>query len=152
MKIIEAQNALLSNYELYQHLVDQKKRNKEARRRVPGNLATMSNEMISYFRRKPGPFSNQEKTGAYHEGSFAEFFARVGDENLDGKLSKAEVLTIFNLRPCSIPVLSTMVEDLEGRFGEDEQKRLLRAIAEVLGQNEPTIDEQEVLQSTENGH
>jgi len=45
MKILESQNALLSNYEVYQHIVDQQKRNKANKRRVPGNLATLMTEV-----------------------------------------------------------------------------------------------------------
>jgi transcriptional regulator of met regulon len=37
MKILESQNALLSNYEVYQHLADQRKKNKAQNRRVPAN-------------------------------------------------------------------------------------------------------------------
>jgi len=47
MKILESQNALLSNYEVYQHIVDQQKRNKSYKRRVPGNLATLMTEVCS---------------------------------------------------------------------------------------------------------
>jgi len=45
MKILEAQSALLSNYEVYQHIVDQQKRNKAHKRRMPGNLATLMTEV-----------------------------------------------------------------------------------------------------------
>lgn len=92
---------------------------------------------------------------AYHDGSFEELFPRLGDAGLGGRLSKAELLTIFNLRPAAIPVLNNIIEDLDERFSEDEQRSLLRIIAEVLGQNDPTdptILEQDVVPSTENGH
>ena len=47
MKILESQNALLSNYEVYQHLVDQQRNNKVTGRKVPGNLATLRTEVSS---------------------------------------------------------------------------------------------------------
>ena len=38
MKILEAQSAVLSNYEVYQHLADQKYRYKQGKHRGPSNL------------------------------------------------------------------------------------------------------------------
>lgn len=40
MKVIEAQSAVLSNYEVHQHLVEQRKRGLKEQRRGPSNLAT----------------------------------------------------------------------------------------------------------------
>jgi hypothetical protein len=48
MKILESQNALLSNYEVYQHLVDQRKRNKAQNRRVPANAHQAMTEVGSH--------------------------------------------------------------------------------------------------------
>jgi hypothetical protein len=45
MKILESQNALLSNYEVYQHIVDLRKRNKTQNRRVPGNAHHIMTEV-----------------------------------------------------------------------------------------------------------
>jgi hypothetical protein len=45
MKILESQNALLSNYEVYQHIVDQRKRNKTQNRRLPGNVHHVMTEV-----------------------------------------------------------------------------------------------------------
>jgi hypothetical protein len=45
MKILESQNAVLSNYEVYQHLVDHQKTLKQKQRRGPGNLATLIKEV-----------------------------------------------------------------------------------------------------------
>jgi hypothetical protein len=45
MKILEAQNALLSNYEVYQHIVDTQKADKAKKRRIPGNLAMLVTEV-----------------------------------------------------------------------------------------------------------
>jgi hypothetical protein len=45
MKIVEAQNALLSNYEVYQHIIDQRKQNKKQNRRVPANAHHVMNEV-----------------------------------------------------------------------------------------------------------
>lgn len=45
MKILESQNALLSNYEVYQHIIDQRKRNTAQNRRVPGNVHHVMTEV-----------------------------------------------------------------------------------------------------------
>lgn len=45
MKVIESQSAVLSNYEVYQHLVDQRDRYKKTKRRGPPNLETVVREV-----------------------------------------------------------------------------------------------------------
>ena len=45
MKIVESQSALLSNFEVYQHIADQRKRNKTQNRRVPANAHHVMNEV-----------------------------------------------------------------------------------------------------------
>jgi hypothetical protein len=45
MKILESQNAVLSNYEVYQHLVDYQNTLKQNNRKGPGNLATLIREV-----------------------------------------------------------------------------------------------------------
>ena len=49
MKILEAQNALLSNYEVYEFLAERQERlakqQKQNRRRGPGNLETLIREV-----------------------------------------------------------------------------------------------------------
>lgn len=45
MKVLESQSAILSNYEVYQHVVDQTKQYKKARRRGPPNYETVVHEV-----------------------------------------------------------------------------------------------------------
>lgn len=45
MKILEAQSAVLSNYEVYQHLADQRDRYKQKKHRGPPNLETVVREV-----------------------------------------------------------------------------------------------------------
>lgn len=49
MKILESQNALLSNFEVYQHITDQQKRNKTQNRRLPGNAYHVMNEVGLHY-------------------------------------------------------------------------------------------------------
>ncbi|KAM7208608.1 RNA polymerase II [Naviculisporaceae sp. PSN 640] len=149
MRIIESNNALLSNYEVYQHLVDQQKANKRARRKVPGNLETLRTEVITYLREKPGPLANQETTHAYGPKSFQTLLEKIREANFE--LSKGEVLQIVNLRPSSNAALSAIVELLEDRFDEEQQNKLLEIIAEVLGRDEPAEDP-DAMETIENGN
>jgi hypothetical protein len=45
MKILESQNSVLSNYEVYQHIVDYQSNLKARNRRGPGNHATLVKEV-----------------------------------------------------------------------------------------------------------
>lgn len=45
MKILEAQSAVLSNFEVFQHAVDQRKRYKKSKRRGPPNLENVMREV-----------------------------------------------------------------------------------------------------------
>lgn len=45
MKILEAQSAVLSNYEVFQHVADQRKRYKKSKRRGPPNLENVVREV-----------------------------------------------------------------------------------------------------------
>ena len=51
MKILESQNAVLTNYEVYQHLIDQQNRynakqpGDSVKRRMPANLKTLVKEV-----------------------------------------------------------------------------------------------------------
>ncbi|KAK3320837.1 RNA polymerase Rpb4-domain-containing protein [Cercophora scortea] len=143
MKILESQNALLSNYEVYQHLVDQETRNKANKRRVPANLAKLVTEVITYLRERPGPLEKQEETHAYTPESIPRLLEKIREANFQSELAKGELISILNLRPATSAQLSTAVEDLEERFTEDEQNRIVDIIAEVLGRDEPAPAEGE---------
>lgn len=47
MKVVEAQSAVLSNYEVFQHLTDQRDGYKKIKRRGPPNLETVVREVSS---------------------------------------------------------------------------------------------------------
>ncbi|KAK3683816.1 RNA polymerase Rpb4-domain-containing protein [Podospora appendiculata] len=140
MKILESQNALLSNYEVYQHLVDQETRNKANKRRVPANLAKLVTEVITYLREKPGPLEKQEETHAYSPESIPRLLEKIREANFQSELAKGELISILNLRPATSAQLSTAIEDLEERFTEDEQNMIVDIISEVLGRDEPAAD------------
>jgi len=81
---------------------------------------------------------------------------RLREENFRSDLAKGELFAILNLRPGSTAVLSTTIEDMEERFTEDEQNRIVDIIAEVLGRDElaeeARADDDNAMPSIENGN
>lgn len=172
MKILESQNGVLSNYEVYQHLVDHQQNLKDKKRRGPGNLATLVKEVcrshnriyktsksltirekiLAYLRTSPSPLQNQEQTRNYDYDVVSRLLQGMQSANLNQDLAKGEVLMILNLRPSSIAVLSTVIEDMEERFSDDEQNAILEVIASVLGRHETANGEgSTAMESVENG-
>ncbi len=45
MKILEAQNALVSNYEVYERLLEQQVLKKKENKKLPSSLATLTKEV-----------------------------------------------------------------------------------------------------------
>jgi hypothetical protein len=169
MKILESQNAVLSNYEVYQHLVDHQRTLKTKQRRGPGNLATLIKEVchvlfmagiyvyihadmpqvLAYLQTPPSPLSKQEQTHHYDGEVVTRLLEGLANANLNQDLAKGEVLMILNLRPSSIAVLSTVIEDMEERFSDDEQAAILEVIVQVLGKDEQSGEE--AIESVEGG-
>ncbi|KAK3344078.1 RNA polymerase Rpb4-domain-containing protein [Lasiosphaeria hispida] len=158
MKIIESQSAVLSNYEVYQHIVEQQAKNKRANRRLPGNLATLMTEVVSYLRQKPGPLQNQEETGAFNPAAVQLLIEKLRRANLRSELAKGEVLAILNLRPNCTAQLTAMVDDMEDRYTEEEQNKIIDIIAEVLGGRDEAAEgneaghDESAVPSIENGN
>ncbi|KAF5631867.1 RNA polymerase III subunit C17 [Fusarium tjaetaba] len=134
MKILEAQSAVLTNYEVYQHVSEQRERYKNAKRRGPPNLETVVRELLQYLRTNPGPLSQEPLP--YTEGCISRLLERLRPYNL----AKGEVVMIINLRPASVAALNTVVEEMTERFSEEQQEAMVNIIAEVLGRF-PTAEE-----------
>ncbi|CEJ79887.1 hypothetical protein VHEMI00102 [[Torrubiella] hemipterigena] len=130
MKITEAQSAVLSNYEVYQHLVDQRDQYKKIKRRGPPNLETVVSELLQYMRSKPNPLSQKPIT--YN----AECVSSLVQQLRPYDLSKGEVVMILNLRPSSVVALNTVLEDMSDRYTEEQQEEMVQIILEVLGEPE----------------
>lgn len=133
MKVLEAQNSVVSNHEVYHHLVSRQSRRKANNQR---GLATIVNEVLKYLRTPPNPFPSHGQSRNYDNSVVLRLLERLDAANLNQDLAKGEVLMILNLRPSSNAVLNTVIEDMEERFSEDEQNAILDIIAEVLGGNE----------------
>lgn len=130
MKILESQSAVLSNYEVYEHLSDQRDRYKQNKRRGPPNLETVVREILQYLRTEPSPLSQKPLT--YTPGCISQLVERLRPY----ELSKGEVVMILNLRPASVAALNTIIEDMPERFSDEQQEDMVNSVAEILGQFE----------------
>ncbi|KAK2598119.1 hypothetical protein QQS21_005751 [Conoideocrella luteorostrata] len=135
MKIVEAQSAVLSNYEVYQYLSDQRSRYKQTKRRGPPNLENVVRE---YLRTEPSPLSQEPLT--YTPDCVVQLLVKLRPY----ELSKGELVMILNVRPASVAALNTIIEDMPERFSDGQQEKMVNIVAEVLGQFE-------VAEAEENG-
>ncbi|KAG5914042.1 hypothetical protein E4U42_000719 [Claviceps africana] len=137
MKILEAQSAVLSNYEVYQHLTDQRDRYKQTKRRGPPNFETVVRELLQYLRTEPSPLSQQPLT--YTPDCIAQLLEQLRPY----ELSKGEVVMILNLRPASVAALNTIIEDMPERFSDEQQEDMVNSVAQILGQFEVAEEAEE---------
>ncbi|KAK1253871.1 hypothetical protein MKX07_001948 [Trichoderma sp. CBMAI-0711] len=128
MKVLEAQAAVLTNYEVLQHLTQQKERYKQRKRRGPPNLETVVRELIQYLQSYPNPLS--QKPSTYTPDCISRLLERLSPY----ELSKGEVVMILNLRPASVAALNTVIEEMAERFSDEQQEEMVAIISEVLGQ------------------
>ncbi|KAG6024179.1 hypothetical protein E4U41_001836 [Claviceps citrina] len=171
MKILEAQSAVLSNYEVYQHLSDQRHHYKQNKRRGPPNLETVVREvwyrregvfgssqiaidsyrltvplqLLQYLRTEPGPLSQQPPT--YTPDCIAQLLEKLRPYDL----SKGEVVMMLNLRPASVAALNTIIEDMPERFSDEQQEDMVNSVAQVLGQFEVAEAPEENGDADQNG-
>ncbi|KAI1498057.1 RNA polymerase III, subunit C17 [Biscogniauxia marginata] len=146
MKILEAQSAVLTNLEVYKFLNDQAKQYHDQKRRGPGNLETIRKELLQYFDSPPNPLS--QKPLPYDTSSIPELIQRLRPYGM----SKGELAMIINMRPTSVANLNAVVEDMEERFGEDQQQEIVDIVIEILGQFPPPPkedDQEDAMQTTE---
>ncbi|CAM1509166.1 Fc.00g029050.m01.CDS01 [Cosmosporella sp. VM-42] len=138
MKVVESQSAVLTNYEVFQHLVDQRDRyKKNNKRRGPPNLETVVRELLQYLRTSPNPLSQNPLT--YNQTCITTLLERLRPYSL----AKGEVVMILNLRPASVAALNTVIEDMAERFDEQQQEAIVTAIAEVLGTFPEAVEQAE---------
>ncbi|KFH42348.1 DNA-directed RNA polymerase III subunit-like protein [Hapsidospora chrysogenum ATCC 11550] len=146
MKILESQSAVLTNFEVYEHLVDCKKRSKKTRQRLgPDNYESIVKGVKAWLETPPGPLSQKPIT--YTSSSIPTLFARLRPYDL----SKGELSMILNLRPASVPALDTIIEDMGERFTEEQHEEIIAIIVEVLGRFEPAEEAEGEKGARENG-
>ncbi|KAI1108665.1 HRDC-like protein [Nemania sp. NC0429] len=137
MRILEAQNAVLTNVEVYTFLSNQAKEYQAQKRRGPNSLETLRKEMLEYFETFPGPLS--QKPLPYDVNSIPVLLKRLRPY----KISKGECIMVVNLRPTTIAALNAVLEDMEGRFSEQQQEAIIQIVVEVLGEFPPAPEDGE---------
>ncbi|KAJ1338478.1 DNA-directed RNA polymerase III subunit RPC9 [Microdochium nivale] len=128
MKIVEAQNATLTNLEVYEFLNNQAKEYQAQKRRGPGNLETLRRELLQYFEAAPGPLS--QKPQPFDTSAIKLLMERLRQH----EITKGEFIMLVNLRPTNIPSLNTVLEDMESRYNEEQQEDIVQGVLEILGQ------------------
>ncbi|KAG7125205.1 DNA-directed RNA polymerase III subunit rpc9 like protein [Verticillium longisporum] len=127
MKILEAQSAVLTNFEVYHHVVNQPQGSRRAGKKGPTNYETLHRELVHYLTTMPNPLA--QRPLPYSQDCIKQLIQRLHPY----ELAKGEMIMIFNLRPASASALNTIIEDMEDRFDEDKQAEIVDIIAEVLG-------------------
>ncbi|KAI3323925.1 HRDC-like protein [Xylariaceae sp. AK1471] len=146
MRILEAQNAVLTNAEVYTFLSDQAKQYKDQKRRGPNNLEMLRGEMLKYFETFPNPLS--QKPLPYDVSSIPVLLERLSPYNI----TKGECIMVVNLRPTTIAALNAVLEDMEGRFDEQKQEEILNIVIGVLGEFPPPEEgDEDAMETTEDG-
>ncbi|KAJ8124251.1 hypothetical protein O1611_g9389 [Lasiodiplodia mahajangana] len=167
MRILEAQNAVLTNAEVYTFLSDQAKQYQSQKRRGPNNLESLRGEvgrkihyclprtnyiaygdaqMIKYFETFPSPLS--QKPLPFEVNSIPVLLKRLRPY----KISKGECIMVVNMRPTNTAALNTVIEDMENRFSEEKQEEILNIIIEVLGEFPPAEEaDEDAMETTEDG-
>lgn len=129
MKILESQSAVLTNFEVYQHLLNEqwKFRQPDRKKKVPRATQTIIKEVLEYLRTAPNPFA---QTPTPYDGfTVGRLVTRLADYDL----SKGENIMILNVRPENPAILSTCIEDFMTRFTEDQQAEIQAIVEQVLG-------------------
>ncbi|KAI1199317.1 HRDC-like protein [Nemania serpens] len=137
MRILEAQNAVLTNVEVYTFLSNQAKEYQSQKRRGPNSLEALRGEMLEYFETFPGPLS--QKPLPYDVNSIPVLLKRLRPY----KISKGECIMVVNLRPTTTAALNAVLEDMEGRFSEQQQEAIIQIVIEVLGEFPPPPEDGE---------
>lgn len=103
--------------------------------------------MLQYFETFPGPLS--QKPLPYDVNSIPVLLKRLRPY----KISKGECIMIVNLRPTTIPALNAVLEDMEGRFSEQQQEAIIQIVTEVLGEFPPPPEdgEEDAMDTVEDG-
>lgn len=131
MQILEARSALLSNWEVYSLLQQQKDervlhdKRTRTKTKICQNLCTIQFEICEYFSTASGNSYSIAQQSQEQIESLLRHFSSIA-------LTKAEKLQILNLRPSSLLELHLIIEECEERFSQDQMEEILRAIELIL--------------------
>ncbi|KAI2642365.1 HRDC-like protein [Xylaria nigripes] len=147
MRILEAQNAVMTNAEVYTFLSDQAQQYQAQKRRGPSNLETLRGEVLKYFETSPSPLS--QKPLPFDVSSIPVLLKRLQPYNI----TRGECIMVMNMRPTTTAALNAVLEDMGERFSEQQQEEIINIVIEVLGEFPPAAEEgdQDAMETAEDG-
>ncbi|KAI0393534.1 RNA polymerase Rpb4-domain-containing protein [Xylariaceae sp. FL0594] len=147
MRILEAQNAVLTNVEVNTFLTEQAKQYQAEKRRGPANLERIRGETLKYFETFPNPLS--QKPPPFDVPAIPVLLEKLQPY----KITKGECIMLVNLRPNSTAALNAILEYMTERYSEQQQEEILAIITEVMGEFPAPEEgaEEDMMETSENG-
>jgi len=139
MEVLDANSAVLCNYEVYQLLQEIKKKpaakgkgKDKERKRGQKHLATITYEAIKFLEETPCKHQTEEVVRSFLQAM------------LKFKLTKSEKLQLLNIRPTTAVEIQLIIEELEERFQEEQIEEILATVKSLLpGPAEPAAEPDE---------
>ncbi|KAJ2875420.1 hypothetical protein FB639_003998 [Coemansia asiatica] len=134
MEVLDRQQALLSNYEVYVVLQEEDHHYKEIKEkrklRYPENVTTLKFEALQYLNDTPCTTQTAEQISELKK-TLAEY-----------ELTKAEILQIINLRPKTPVELHFIIEECDERFGMEDLEQLAEIVVNSLPRDDGVEEEE----------
>ncbi|KAJ2558976.1 RNA-binding RNA processing protein rpp1 [Coemansia sp. RSA 1933] len=142
MEVLDRQEALLTNYEVYKVLKEEEELQKATKSsnkiKHPENVTTLKFEALQYLSNSPCTTQSSEQ------------IASAKAQLLEYDLTKAEILQIINLRPKTPVELHLIIEECGERFTMEGLDELLEIILSALPREE-SDEADEAAESGEEG-